>query len=174
LPPTTRHPAPTNHHNTTQHSGIIAEVLTADGKLRDAVGANDSSLLSKESLQTLSTTLHNWGALIAKNLGSTSDDVDDQETESEDSSSGGSSEETAAAAAKAAKAAARISAAQDGAGSVDAARDDPKDAAGLQEEGLRVSVSGVWMVVWQAERAFCLDCQPATRVNPSQPCSRLF
>jgi len=69
----------------TTPSGIIAEVRSADSRLKDAVGRNDSSLLSSDSLNLLRTTLNNWGHTI-RNLGSanlTDDDDDDDNNESE-------------------------------------------------------------------------------------------
>lgn len=45
--------------------------------MKDAVGKNDSSLLSSDSLRLLQTTLHNWGNTI-RSLGST-DPADDSD-----------------------------------------------------------------------------------------------
>jgi hypothetical protein len=56
--------------------GIIAEVRSADSRLKFALGKNDSTLLSKESAQLLRTTLHNWGHTI-RSIGSASESADD-------------------------------------------------------------------------------------------------
>lgn len=67
---------------------------SADANLKEAVGRNDSSLLSSESLQLLHTTLHNWGNTI-RTLGGVdtaandTDDDDDNSSESDKSESGG-------------------------------------------------------------------------------------
>jgi hypothetical protein len=50
--------------------------------LKDAVGKNDSTLLSKESIQLLTTTLHNWGHTI-RSLGSASESDTDDDVEGE-------------------------------------------------------------------------------------------
>ena len=61
-------------------SGIIAEVRSGDTRLKDAVGKNDSSLLSTESLQLLHTTLHNWGNTL-RHLGSKGQNDDDDDSD---------------------------------------------------------------------------------------------
>jgi hypothetical protein len=65
------------------------------------VGANDSSLLSKESLQLLGTTLHNWGHTI-RSLGSTdaSDDSDNEDEVKAGQQGASTHAETAGAAGK--------------------------------------------------------------------------
>lgn len=79
--------------------GIIAEVRSGDSRLKDAVGKNDSSLLSSESLQLLRTTLHNWGHTI-RSLGSTdpSDDSDNDVDESSADDKNGRTKQGSAAA----------------------------------------------------------------------------
>lgn len=51
---------------------------SADAKLRDAVRRNDSSLISNDSLNLLTTTLSNWGNMV-KNLGIRADQDDDDD-----------------------------------------------------------------------------------------------
>jgi hypothetical protein len=111
----------------------VSRVLSTDGRLRDALGKNDSSLISTETLQALSTTLSNWGALV-KSLGSGAGDDDDDDASSRHhvhlplhklghrASSKVAKEQQAAAVAKAAQAS---RAAEDGADAVDVTADDP-------------------------------------------------
>lgn len=57
---------------------------SADAQLRDAVRRNDSSLISNESLNLLTTTLSNWGNMV-KNLGTRADSDDDDDDTADNS-----------------------------------------------------------------------------------------
>jgi hypothetical protein len=59
--------------------GIVAEVRSADSRLKDAVGHNDSSSLSEKSMQLLRATLNNWGKWGSTDASDDSDDDDDDE-----------------------------------------------------------------------------------------------
>lgn len=64
--------------------GIIAVVCSADQALRDAVAANDSSLLATQRLHQLATTtLSNWGAMLQRLGSAFSDDDSDDDEEDE-------------------------------------------------------------------------------------------
>lgn len=68
--------------------GLIALVRSTDANLRDAVRRNDSSLISNDSLNFLTTTLSNWGNMV-KYLGAAAGDDDDEQDDENSSETDG-------------------------------------------------------------------------------------